>query len=119
MPRGKRRIHKTPSAGEIDTCRWWLDRELALVASPLIVTLGASALRAVVGPAATLKDMRGQTLTIRGRTVVPTIHPAYLLRLPDPDQKDAETKAFAADLARAADFAAQSGCGHFREEART
>ena len=44
VPRGKRRIHKTPSAREIDHCRWWLDRELALVESPLIVTLGASAL---------------------------------------------------------------------------
>jgi DNA polymerase len=45
VPRGKRRIRKTPGAGEIDARRWRLDRELALVASPLIVTLGASALR--------------------------------------------------------------------------
>jgi hypothetical protein len=50
VPRGKRRIHKTPSAREIDHCRWWLDRELALLESPLVVTLGASALRAVAGP---------------------------------------------------------------------
>ncbi len=106
VPRGKRRIHKTPSAGEIDQCRWWLDRELALVASPLIVTLGASALRAVAGPAAKLKDVRGKTLAIGGRSVLPTVHPAYLLRLPDQDLKDAETKAFASDLARAAAFAA-------------
>jgi DNA polymerase len=105
-PRGKRRIHKTPSAGEIDACRWWLDRELALVQSPLIVTLGASALRAVAGPAARLKEMRGQMLAVGGRTVLPTIHPAYLLRVPDPNQKDAETKAFAADLARAASLTA-------------
>ena len=105
-PRGKRRIHKSPSAGEIDACRWWLDRELALVQSPLIVTLGASALRAVAGPAATLKEVRGQALAIRGRTLLPTIHPAYLLRLPDADHKDAETNAFAADLARAASLAA-------------
>ena len=105
-PRGKVRIHKTPGADEIDICRSWLDRELALVASPLIVTLGASALRAVMGPAAKLKEMRGQTFAVGGRTVLPTIHPAYLLRLPDPDLKDAETKAFAADLARAAALAA-------------
>ena len=46
IPRGKRRIHKTPGAREIDHCRWWLDRELALVEAQLVVTLGASALRA-------------------------------------------------------------------------
>ena len=105
-PRGKRRIHKSPSAGEIDHCRPWLDRELALVASPLIVTLGASALRAVAGPSMKLGDLRGRTLTVGGRTVLPTIHPAYLLRAPDPDLREAETKAFAADLARAARLAA-------------
>jgi uracil-DNA glycosylase len=101
-PRGKVRIHKTPSAGEIDQCRWWLDRELALVTAPLIVTLGASALRAVAGAKAKLREARGQTLMVGARTVLPTVHPAYLLRLPDPASKDAETKAFAADLARAA-----------------
>ncbi len=105
-PRGKRRIHKTPNAGEIDRCRFWLDRELSLVAAPLIVTLGASALRAVAGPQAQLMDVRGGTLTVGGRTVLPTIHPAYLLRLPDAERKAAESKAFAADLARAAALAA-------------
>ena len=105
VPRGKRRIHKTPGAGEIDHCRFWLDRELALVASPLIVTLGASALRAVAGPAAKLREARGQVLQIGGRTVLPTVHPAYLLRLPASDVKAAETQAFAADLARAAALA--------------
>jgi DNA polymerase len=105
VARGKRRIHQSPTAGEIDRCRWWLDRELALIAAPLIVTLGASALRAVAGPSQKLKDARGQTLTLGGRTVLPTVHPAYLLRLPDPALKDAETKAFAADLARAAALA--------------
>jgi DNA polymerase len=101
-PRGKRRIHKTPNAGEIDRCRFWLDRELQLVEAPLIVTLGASALRAVAGPQAKLADARGGTLTVEGRTVLATIHPAYLLRLPDAGRKEAETRAFAADLAKAA-----------------
>jgi uracil-DNA glycosylase len=102
VPRGKRRIHKTPSAREIDHCRWWLDQELALVESPLIVTLGASALRAVAGPSARLADMRGRPGTLGARTLLPTIHPAYLLRLPDPTAKDAETRAFANDLRQAA-----------------
>ena len=101
-PRGKRRIHRTPSAREIDRCRWWLERELALVESPLIVTLGASALRAVAGPSARLVDMRGRPTAIGARTLLPTVHPAYLLRLPDPAAKDKETRAFANDLKHAA-----------------
>jgi uracil-DNA glycosylase len=108
IPRGKRRIHKTPSAREIDHCRWWLDRELALVEAPLVVTLGASALRAVTGPSARLADMRGRSIAFGARTLLPTIHPAYLLRLPDPAAKDAETRAFANDLRQAA-FLAHDG----------
>jgi uracil-DNA glycosylase family protein len=102
IARGKRRIHKTPGAREIDHCRWWLDRELALVESPLVVTLGASALRAVAGPSARLADMRGRPIAFGARTLLPTIHPAYLLRLPDPAAKEAETCAFANDLKQAA-----------------
>jgi DNA polymerase len=102
IPRGKRRIHKTPGAREIDHCLWWLDRELALVESPLVVTLGASALRAVAGPSARLADMRGRPIALGARTLLPTIHPAYLLRLPDRTVKDAETCAFANDLKQAA-----------------
>ncbi len=105
IPRGKRRIHKTPGAREIDHCRWWLDRELALVKSPLVVTLGASALRAVAGPSARLADMRGRPIALGARTLLPTIHPAYLLRLPDPTAKEAETRAFANDLKQAASLA--------------
>jgi uracil-DNA glycosylase len=108
VPRGKRRIHKTPSAPEIDHCRWWLERELALVESPLVVTLGASALRAVAGPSARLSDMRGRPIALGARVLLPTIHPAYLLRLPDPAAKDAETRAFAQDLKQAA-FLAEGG----------
>ena len=101
-PRGKRRIHKTPGAREIDHCRWWLERELAMVELPLVVTLGASALRAVAGPSARLADMRGRPIAFGARTLLPTIHPAYLLRLPDPAAKEAETDAFASDLKQAA-----------------
>jgi DNA polymerase len=102
IPRGKRRIHKTPSAGEIDRCRWWLERELALVESPLIVTLGATALRAVAGPSARLAEMRGRPTAIGRRTLLPTVHPAYLLRLPDHATKELQTRAFTNDLKHAA-----------------
>jgi uracil-DNA glycosylase len=102
IPRGKRRIHKTPSAGEIDRCRWWLERELALVEAPLIVTLGATALRAVAGPSARLAEMRGRPTAIGRRTLLPTVHPAYLLRLPDHATKELQTRAFTNDLKHAA-----------------
>jgi probable DNA metabolism protein len=108
VPRGKRRIHKTPGAREIDHCRWWLDRELALVDTPLVVTLGASALRAVAGPSARLADMRGRPIALGARMLLPTIHPAYLLRLSDPTAKEAETRAFANDLKQAV-FLARGG----------
>ncbi len=105
VTRGKRRIHKTPSASEIDRCHWWLDRELALVEAPLIVTLGASALRAVAGPSARLGEMRGRPVAFGARRLLPTVHPAYLLRLPEPVAKEAERRAFANDLRQAANVA--------------
>jgi uracil-DNA glycosylase len=79
-----------------------------LVESPLVVTLGASALRAVAEPSARLSDMRGRPIALGARVLLPTIHPAYLLRLPDPAAKDAETRAFAQDLKQAA-FLAEGG----------
>jgi uracil-DNA glycosylase len=102
IPRGKRRIHKTPGPREIEHCRWWLDREIALVEAPLVVMLGASALRAVAGLSARLADIRGRPIVFGERTLLPTIHPAYLLRLPDLTAKEAETRAFANDLKQAA-----------------
>ena len=76
--------------------------------APLIVTLGASALRAVAGPSARLGEMRGRTVALGARTLLATIHPAYLLRLPDPAAKEAETRAFANDLKQAAIVALKS-----------
>lgn len=99
--RGKRRIHQTPTAGEIDMCSWWLDLEREIVKPRHIVTLGATALRAVLGPKAKLADLRGQILTLGdGTRLYPTIHPSYLLRLPDADKAEEEKRAFLKDLQR-------------------
>lgn len=106
-PRGKRRLHKTPSAAEIDHCRWWLERELALVETPVIVTLGASALRGVAG-APGLRDalagetppsLRGRVVDLGARRLVATVHPASLLRLSDAATGRLEMERFVADLA--------------------
>jgi len=106
-PRGKRRLHQNPTTGEIDICRWWLDKERALVQPELIVTLGGSALRGVTGKSASITSMRGTVHELAGGTkLIATIHPAFLLRLPDHDRAAEERAVFVADLARARKLAA-------------
>lgn len=101
-PRGKRRLHQNPTAGEIDMCRWWLDKERALVQPDLIVTLGGSALRGVTGKSASITSMRGVVHELGGgNKLIATIHPSFLLRLPDRERAAEERKAFVADLIRA------------------
>jgi DNA polymerase len=106
-PRGKRRLHQNPTAGEIDICRWWLDKERALVQPELIVTLGASALRGVTGKSASIRSMRGTAHELEGGAkLIATIHPSFLLRMPDRTRAAEERKAFVADLVRARKLAA-------------
>jgi probable DNA metabolism protein len=97
--RGKRRLHKTPSADEIDHCRWWLDRERAALRPKLIVTLGATALRGVLGRAQAVSALRGQKLMLEdGARLIATVHPSYLLRLKDEEEKRREWRCFLDDL---------------------
>ncbi|MBJ7438314.1 MAG: UdgX family uracil-DNA binding protein [Sphingopyxis sp.] len=106
-PRGKRRLHQNPTTGEIDICRWWLDKERALVQPDLIVTLGGSALRGVTGKSMRVTSMRGVVHELAGGTkLIATIHPSFLFRLPDRARAAAERAAFVADLARAQKLAA-------------
>ena len=106
-PRGKRRLHQNPTSAEIDICRWWLDKERAFVQPELIVTLGASALRGVTGKSASIKSMRGQPHELEGGSkLIATIHPSFLLRMPDRTRAAEERKAFVADLIRARKLAA-------------
>ncbi|KTE23023.1 MULTISPECIES: UdgX family uracil-DNA binding protein [unclassified Sphingopyxis] len=106
-PRGKRRLHQNPTTGEIDICRWWLDKERALVQPDLIVTLGASALRGVTGKSASITSMRGAVHELEGGTkLIATIHPSFLLRLPDRERAAKERALFVADLALARKLAA-------------
>lgn len=106
-PRGKRRLHQNPTTGEIDICRWWLDKERALVQPDLIVTLGGSALRGVTGKSMSIASMRGAVHELGGGTkLIATIHPSFLLRLPDRARATEERAAFVADLARVRELAA-------------
>ena len=106
-PRGKKRLHQNPTSAEIDVCRWWLDKERALVQPDLIVTLGVSALRGVTGKSASITSMRGAVHELPGGTkLIATIHPSFLLRLPDRERAAEERAMFVADLARARTLAA-------------
>jgi DNA polymerase len=98
-PRGKRRLHKRPNAYEIDRCHIWLEQERALVKPALIVALGATAARSLIGKVVTISKTRGDVLDLPdgGRGLV-TIHPSWLLRMDDDEQKDAEYRRFVADL---------------------
>lgn len=103
--RGKVRLHKSPNASEIDHCRWWLDLEIDLVRPDLILGLGASAARAVLQRSVAVKDVRAQILPLdSGRHALITVHPSYLLRLQDEQEKRRAWRAFLDDLARARDW---------------
>ena len=111
---GKRRLHKTPTAGEIDICRWWLEAETALVKPRHVLALGASAARALLGRSPSIARERGKPIdlgpdglggTRRGWI---TVHPSYLLRLSD-GAREIEAGRFAADLALVGEAIAKPG----------
>ena len=105
-PRGKFRLHKKPDSGEITACRWWLDLERSLLTPKLIVALGASAGQGVLGRVVKVNAERGKAMPMAdGPPVFLTVHPSYLLRLPDPEAKAKEYARFVADLAAAREVA--------------
>ena len=95
--RGKRRIHKKPTAGEVKHYRWWLDQELRLVHPKLIVALGATAVLALAGKPLPISRFRGQA-SFNGRPGFITVHPSYLLRMPDRDARLLAYRDFVRDL---------------------
>ena len=101
-PRGKRRLHMRPNAGEVEICRWWVAHELTLVRPRLTVALGATALQSLSTYRGTLEKARGQILSTReGAPLRATIHPSYLLRLPDEAAKQQQFERFVAELRQA------------------
>ncbi|TIV70390.1 MAG: uracil-DNA glycosylase [Mesorhizobium sp.] len=97
-PRGKRRIHSKPNAGEIRACRWWLDKELDLIKPNLVVALGATAAQALLGKAVPVLKMRGAVIERDGLRVLITIHPSLILRIREPADKEAERERFLQDM---------------------
>jgi uracil-DNA glycosylase len=102
--RGKRRLHKKPVDAEIAACHDWLKREIELVIPRLLVAMGATAVRSVLGRSVPIKVNRGKLLEYSPEiSLLITVHPSFLLRVPDED-KDNEYRLFVNDLKLAAPF---------------
>jgi DNA polymerase len=100
--RGKRRLHKRPNAHEIERCRWWLERERAIVRPAAIVALGATAAHSLLGRAVGVRKSRGRIERLPdGTAALVTIHPSYLLRIKDKADKEREYRNFVSDLRQA------------------
>jgi uracil-DNA glycosylase family protein len=78
--RGKRRIHQRPTADEIDACHPWLAAELAVVDASVVVALGATAVRGLLGRPLPIAANRGKPIGLGERTVLVTYHPSAVLR---------------------------------------
>lgn len=105
VQRGKRRIHESPTAGEVKHYRWWLERELDLVRPGLIVALGATAALALAGKAVPVGRNRGP-FRFGDRPGFLTVHPSSLLREPDPQARDEGFRAYCDDFRRIRELAA-------------
>lgn len=97
--RGKRRLHVKPTIAEIRACHWWLAEELRLVRPRLVLALGATAARGVLGRSVTIASVRGRPFPLVGDAHAwVTVHPSYLLRIPDEAQRRVEYARFIRDL---------------------
>jgi DNA polymerase len=105
-PRGTRRIHAKPTAGDVSHYRPWLERELELISPALVVALGATAVLALTGKAGSVTRMRGP-MQLGPWPGYVTVHPSYLLRVPEEDAKRKAFEDFITDLARIRDLAAE------------
>ena len=104
-PRGKRRLHKTPAQREIDACHQWLERELEAVKPTLVVALGATAAKALLGAAFRITQDRGRVARREGLPpVIATYHPSFVLRTHGRPGGEEVYAAFVADLKAAARF---------------
>jgi uracil-DNA glycosylase family protein len=101
--RGKIRLHQKPTTPEIKACRQWYERELAAIKPDLVVAMGATAAQSVFGKITPINKTRGHLIDLDdGIKALVTVHPSYLLRLPDAAAKAREYQRFVDDLKIAA-----------------
>src|SRR6201997_1821361 len=109
VPRGKIRLHQKPNTLEIRACRQWYERELAAIRPELVVALGATAAQSVFGKITQINKNRGRLIEFgQGFKVLVTVHPSYLLRIPDEQDKAREYVRFVDDLKIAASLLRKS-----------
>ena len=109
VPRGKIRLHQKPNTPEIKACRQWYERELAAIKPDLVVAMGATAAQSVFGKITPINKNRGHPIDLDdGTRALVTVHPSYLLRLPDAEAKAREYRRFVQDLKIAADMLRKS-----------
>ena len=114
-PRGKRRLHKRPDVREIDACNGWLQKEIEELKPAVIVALGATALRALIGSALTIEAARRQpSRHACGALIVATYHPSAILRAEGDHAVDLRSK-LVADLKAAGNSAAATDQIHLQE----
>jgi uracil-DNA glycosylase len=102
-PRGKRRIHKKPNAGEIAACRPWLEAEISLIKPKVIVCLGATAAQSLLGPKFKVSKQRGQFIeSALAPYILAMVHPSSILRAPDDETRHVEKRRFIDDLKKVA-----------------
>jgi uracil-DNA glycosylase family protein len=99
VPRGKIRLHQKPNTSEIKACRPWYERELAAIKPDLVVAMGATAAQSVFGKITPINKNRGRSIDLDdGIKALVTVHPSYLLRLPNAETKAREYQRFVEDL---------------------
>jgi DNA polymerase len=103
VARGKIRLHQKPTTPEIRACRQWYERELATIKPTLVVAMGATAAQSVFGKLTPINKNRSHLIDLeQGIQALVTVHPSYLLRLPDAQAKAREYERFVSDLKIAA-----------------
>jgi len=108
-PRGKKRIHKKPSAAEISACRPWLEAEIGLIKPRVIICLGSTAAQAIIGPKFRVSTQRATFVdSPLAPFVTATVHPSSILRAPGDEQRHLELGRFIADLKKIAKATAQT-----------
>jgi len=109
VPRGKIRLHQKPTTLEIKACRPWYERERAAIEPVLVVAMGATAAQSVFNKITPINKNRGHLIDLDEKTrALVTVHPSYLLRLPDQDAKEREYERFVSDLKMAAAYLRKS-----------
>jgi uracil-DNA glycosylase family protein len=107
--RGKIRLHQKPNTPEIKACRQWYERELTSIKPALVVAMGATAAQSVFGKITPINKNRGRLIDLDdGIKALVTVHPSYLLRLPDAETKAREYQRFVDDLKIAAQLLRKS-----------